>query len=290
MGTLNKIIVAMDNSKISEEVLKRALLLADEKNCSIAVVHAISAPWFDIPDYFGGKEIKDINETDIREKIEHRVQKLSQDTNIKCSVLVSKGDIADIIIYEAKHQNAQMIILGAHSKKDLKTKKFGSIAQKVTQNSHLPVLVVKTPAVHNYKNILVPSDLSDFSKKSILFTKNIFKQGVIKLVYIYQQPVDVDMDFYDLSFDEKVKLNEGVELFAKEDLKNFEKDVDIEKGDFIESSTTIENDLTNFIEKNGNDLVIIGSHGVKNITSFLFGSTASFLMKESPSDILVYVP
>jgi len=33
----------------------------------------------------------------------------------------------------------------------------------------------------------------------------------------------------------------------------------------------------------------VGSHGIKNIRSFLFGSTASYLMKESPSDILVYV-
>ncbi len=290
MGILNKIIVGVDNSKIADEVLKRAFLLASGENCSITVVHTISVPWFDTPDYFGGEEVKKIDESEIKKKIEEKVIKLNQDANINCSVLVCRGDVSDKIIHEANQQNAQLIILGAHSKEDLTTKKFGSTAQKITQNSHIPVLVVKNLANQNYKNILVPTDLSDFSQKSILFTKKIFKEGTIKLAYIYQQPVDMDMDFYNLTYEEKLTLNKKIEFYAKNDLKKFKKDVGIEQGDFIESSTIIENDLINFIEKNSTDLVIIGSHGVKNIKSFLFGSTASFLMKESPSDILVYVP
>ena len=288
MGTLNRIIAAIDSSKIADEVLKRALLLAKNEDSQITIVHTIDVPWFDVPDYFG-KETKEIDETQIRKKIESKIQELNEDTNIKCSVLVSKGDAADKIIYEAKRENAQMIILGAHSKEDMTTKKFGSTAQKVTQESHLPVLVVKNPANENYKNILAPTDLSEFSQKSIIFTKEVFEKDDIKLAYIYQQPSGTDMDFYSLAPEEKEILNKRIKLYAKQDLEKFEKSVGIEKGELVDSSTTIENDLVNFIKKNNNDLVIVGSHGIKNIRSFLFGSTASYLMKESPSDILVYV-
>ncbi|MEA3497827.1 MAG: universal stress protein [Campylobacterota bacterium] len=290
MEVLKRIVAAVDNSKIADEVLKRALLLAEEDDCVVTVVHTIDVPWFDAPKFFGGDEFKEIDEIQIKKKIEEKVEKLTKGTNVKYSVFVSSGDASGKIIHIAQQEDAQIIILGAHGKDDITTKKFGTTAQKVTQDSHIPVLVVKNRAEVDYKNILVPTDLSEFSQKSIQFTKNVFKNNDIKLVHIYQQPVKIDEEFYNLSYEEKELLNKRILFFAKQDLEKFEKSVDIQKGELIESSTTVEDDLTNVIKNNNNDLVIMGSHGTKNIHSFLFGSTASFLMKESPSDILVYVP
>lgn len=290
MRALNRIVAAVDNSKIADEVLKRALLLAKDENSAVTVIHTIDVPWFDRPDFFGGEEIKEIDETQIKKKIEDKIKKLNKDTNIKYSIFVSRGDASDKIIHIAKQENAQIIILGAHSKDDITTKKFGSTAQKVTQESHIPVLVVKNLAKEDYKKVLVPTDLSDFSKKSIQFAKNIFSEDDIKLVYLYYQPVKIDMDFYNLSYEDKEMLNKNILFLAKQDLDKFKIDIDIKNAELIESSTTIENDLINYMQENNNDLIIMGSHGTKNIQSFLFGSTASFLMKESPSDILVYVP
>ena len=290
MGTLNRIIAAVDNSKIADEVLKRALLLANGEDCVITVVHTIDVPWFDTPDFFGGEEIKEIDEIQIKKKIEEKVQKLNKDTNIKYSVLISRGDASDKIVHIAQQENAQIIILGAHSKEDITTKKFGSTAQKVTQDSHLPVLIVKNQASEDYKNILVPTDVSEFSQKSILFAKKIFNEELMKLAYLYQYANSYDIDFYNLSPEDEELINERMKFHANEHLERFEKSVGIKKGNLIENSINIDDDLINLIKKNDNDLVIIGSHGTKNIKSFLFGSTASFLMKESPSDILVYVP
>ncbi|MCK5110587.1 MAG: universal stress protein [Arcobacteraceae bacterium] len=290
MGTLNRIVAAIDNSQMADEVLKRALLLANKGNCVITVVHTIDVPWFDKPDFFGGEEIKEIDEIQIKKKIEEKVEKLNKDTNIKYSVLISRGDASDKIVHIAQQENAQIIILGAHSKEDITTKKFGSTAQKVTQNSHLPVLVIKNQANEYYKNILIPTDVSEFSQKSILFAKKIFDEESMKLAYLYQYANSYDIDFYSFGPEDEKLINERMEFHANEHLEKFKKSVGIEKGNLIESSTSIDDDLINLIEKNNNDLVIIGSHGTKNIKSFLFGSTASFLMKESPSDILVYIP
>ncbi len=290
MGTLNRIIAAVDNSKIADEVLKRALLFAKNEDSVVTIVHTIDVPWFDTPNFFGGTKIKETDETQIKKKIEQKVQKLNKDTNVKCIVLINKGDAPDRITHIAKQENAQIIILGAHSKEDIKTKKFGSTAQKVTQESHIPVLVVKNKANESYKNILVPTDVSEFSQESILFTKKIVNKESIELAYLYQYTNSYDIDFYNLSPIDEELINERVKFHATEHLKKFKKSVDIDKGELIESSTSIDNDLINLIIKNNNDLVLIGSHGTKNIISFLFGSTASFLMKESTSDILVYVP
>ena len=290
MGTLDKIIVAIDNSKISEEVLKRALLLANKNGSIIVIVHIINTPLFEAPDYFGGDKTQKIDQDEIKSQIENKIATLNNNPNIKCLVLVDSGDISDKIIHEAKQIDGQMIILGAHSTEELTTKKVGTTAKKIIQDSHLPIIIVKNPANKIYNNILAPTDLSDFSKKSILFTKNILKDGNIKLVYIYEEPVDKYIDYYNLSQEDKLVLDKKTESYIKADLKKFKENVGIETSDFIKCEITLENDLVNHIKNHKNDLVIIGSHGVKNIESFLFGSTAAFLMAESSSDILVYVP
>jgi len=58
----------------------------------------------------------------------------------------------------------------------------------------------------------------------------------------------------------------------------------------IGSIASINEDLLAYITKDEADLLVLGSKGVNNLNSFVFGSTASYLMQNSPIDVLVYVP
>ncbi len=53
---------------------------------------------------------------------------------------------------------------------------------------------------------------------------------------------------------------------------------------------SINEDLLEYIIKDKSDLLVLGSKGVDNLNSFVFGSTASYLVQSSPTDVLVYVP
>ncbi|MEA3497626.1 MAG: universal stress protein [Campylobacterota bacterium] len=303
MRDLNKILIAIDNSKISDEVLRRGFLLAKGCNSRVVVLHIIESPLFDKPDYFG-KSGKSVDLNQIKRDIDDRIQKIDNGSDVDYSIFVIQGDIADEIIYESKHQNAQMIVLGAHSKDDLSIKEFGTTALWVTQESHLPVLVVKNRVEGEYRNILAPTDLSEFSEKSILFSKNIFNKEYINTVYLYERTENLNIDFsnfapegeslivdfYNISVEDEELINLKIRAYARRNLEVFEERINISKGEIIESKTDINNDINTLLKENKNDLVIVGSHGTKNIKSFLFGSTASYLMKESRSDILVYVP
>jgi len=44
------------------------------------------------------------------------------------------------------------------------------------------------------------------------------------------------------------------------------------------------------INEENKDLVVLASNGVNNTDSFLYGSTALFMMENVKSDILIYVP
>ena len=58
----------------------------------------------------------------------------------------------------------------------------------------------------------------------------------------------------------------------------------------VEYKASINEDLLAYVVKDKADLLVLGSKGVGNLNSFLFGSTTSYLVQNSPTDVLVYVP
>ena len=60
--------------------------------------------------------------------------------------------------------------------------------------------------------------------------------------------------------------------------------------ELIGEDLSINEDLLECINKDDSDLLVLGSKGVNNLNSFIFGSTATYLMQRSPIDTLVYVP
>ena len=60
--------------------------------------------------------------------------------------------------------------------------------------------------------------------------------------------------------------------------------------ELIDYTASVNEDLLDYIKKDDADLLVLGSKGVGNLNSFVFGSTASYLVQRSPIDVLVYVP
>jgi len=64
------------------------------------------------------------------------------DGNIK--TLVKEGDYADSILLAAKESDADIIVLGSHSRKWLENVLIGSVTEKVLHNTTLPLFIVPT--------------------------------------------------------------------------------------------------------------------------------------------------
>ncbi len=73
-------------------------------------------------------------------------------------------------------------------------------------------------------------------------------------------------------------------------MKKFLKEVAGGEIALIGYRASINEDLLEYIIKEKSDLLVLGSKGVDNLNSFVFGSTASYLVQSSPVDVLVYVP
>ena len=289
MKKLKRIIVGIDIFAKSNNVLKRAFMLAKENGAELFIVHAVQTPWLSIPSYFGGKEIA-VDTKGIEKKIEKKIKALQKDTKVPYSILVKEGSADEILLYESKLLKADMLMLEGNRKG--KKNFLGTTAEKVAHQSHLPVLLVKNSVKEPYQNILAPTDFNTQSKQSILFAKNIFTDAKIKAIHTYEAFYASGIytaDSYTLEGLDLQQYNKAVRISAQNDLKKFIKDLDIKKGGIINGEFNSKESLLKYINKGSFDLVVIGSRGTAGFKALL-GSVASSILRGSSTDVLVYVP
>jgi len=161
---------------------------------------------------------------------------------------------------------------------------------KIIQNTHIPVLIVKNEAKTIYRKMIAPTNLSDYSRESILFTNELFTIPSRKYLYAYETMSDLSAMTYHISDKQRATLI--VEMFgeAKAALAKFVKEVGGGETVLIDWTAFLNEDLLEYITNDKVDLLVLGSKGVDDLNSFIFGSTASYLVQRSPIDVLVYVP
>ncbi len=286
MKKLKRIVVGLDVFEKSNGVLKRALALANEHKADLFVVHAVRTPWFAVPSYFGSKEIG-IDKEGITKKIEKKIKALNKDSKVSCFIFVKEGNATDIILYESKLNHADMIVIGKHSRAKGRKGFVGTTAQKVTHQSHLPVLIVNNNVKGSYKNIIAPTDFGMHSKQSVLFAKNAFPKAKINIVHAFET---IYMEGpYAVVGRDLSQYNDVAKSCAKNDLRDFMKAVSVKKGKVIDGEFYTKEALVKYIKEGSYDLVVVGSRGTAGFNALL-GSVATYILRETSSDVLVYVP
>ena len=286
MKKLKRIVVGLDVFEKSNDVLKRALALANEHKADLFVVHAVRTPWFAVPSYFGSKEIG-IDKEGITKKIEKKIKALNKDSKVSCFIFVKEGNATDIILYESKLNHADMIVIGKHSRAKGRKGFVGTTAQKVTHQSHLPVLIVNNNVKGSYKNIIAPTDFGMQSKQSVLFAKNVFPKAKINIVHAFET---IYMEGpYAVVGRDLSQYNDVAKSCAKNDLRDFMKAVSVNKGKVIDGEFYTKEALVKYIKEGSYDLVVVGSRGTAGFNALL-GSVATYILRETSRDVLIYVP
>lgn len=286
MKKLKRIVVGIDVFENSNNVLERAFTLAKEHKAQLSIVHAVQMPWFSMPNYFNKSDIS-IDKSGIKKKIEKKIKKLSTAAKVTYVISVKEGNVDDVILSASKSHKAHMILIGAHSKAKGSKRLLGTTAQKVAHQSHLPVLIVKNSSEGTYQNILAPTDFGMQSKQSVRFAKNVFPKAQISVVHASETIYTKGP--YTVIGDDFTSYNEVAKACAEKDMNDFIKDVSAKKGKVIDGGTDNKKVLLEYIKKESCDLVVVGSRGTLGFRSLL-GSVASYILKTSPCDVLVYVP
>jgi len=135
---MKKILVGFDGSEGSEQALNRAMMLIDEYGelILLAVVPSPSEKTFVDKEIYG--------------KLKKKAERLIADAiadigshDFTITGVVEQGDAAAIIIDAASRLDVDLIVLGRRGLSELGRYLIGSVANKVVQYAHKPVMVVR---------------------------------------------------------------------------------------------------------------------------------------------------
>lgn len=152
---MKKILIALDYDPTAQKVAETGFLLSQHQRVEITLLHVIGNPSYYSPSVydpimgFGGFTNLDLLAPDMMNDLKNKslnfLEKTKQhlgDNNIK--VLVKEGSTAELILETAKELNADVIVMGSHSKKWLENILMGSITEHVLHNTSMPLFIIPT--------------------------------------------------------------------------------------------------------------------------------------------------
>lgn len=284
MSKFKQILVAVDRSDISDNVLKRAFLFAKQKDAQLVVLHVVKTS---LVDSLFDEQISD---DEIASSFMTKIDKINREICADYVFMVEHGDIIDSVMSKVHRLKIDMLIIGSHSKEDMASNHFGSTALKLIEKTHKPVLVVKNRAKGEYKRAIAPTNLSEYSKESISFANTLLDGVSWKYIYAYDSISEFYVGAYRISEAILEEASKNARIAAKRDFDGFLKGLSEGEKKLVEFHVSINEDLLEYIENDGADLLVLGSKEVRGLSSFVFGSVASYLLKKTTLDTLVYVP
>ena len=148
---VKQILVATDNSEISQRAVAYAVDLAAALQSALTAIHVIDLPFVaerqSVPGSASPTHLTEPIEDYLRQAAEGLMNDLAASCRkhgIQFKSLIKMGHPVEKIIETAHSINADMIILGSHGRGALGATLLGSVALGIIhQNIHIAVLIVK---------------------------------------------------------------------------------------------------------------------------------------------------
>ncbi|WP_456393115.1 universal stress protein [Persephonella sp.] len=288
-----KILVGVDFTDITDQILQSAIYIAKIFNSEIKLVHVIENTIFpvaldDLEPLVDPEEFKKIVETVERlteeagKKLEEIASQINEREGIKTSYIVKTGDIAEEILEICEQGNFDLVIIGAHKNALTESILLGNEAEKIVNKARSSVLVVKGKSVDNIKKLLVGYDFLPNSIEALETAKEIAKKVGAEIDIIHADTEEGFAHFahiYETVFQKKISLlKELKEKLEKED--SIKVDFEIIKA---EPAVAILEAIKDF----NPDMVVVGKRQRKDIKRFFLGTIAMKVVKNSPVPVLI---
>ncbi|NTV12735.1 MAG: universal stress protein [Desulfobulbaceae bacterium] len=144
MRDFRKILVPVDFSENSPQLLRDAADLAEKFGASLAVVFVVQS----FEDYSGffvpHIPINQFEEELFRGATEKMAKFLAENLRpgIPCEQKILQGDVAETLVNYATASDISLIVMGTHGYKGLEKVLFGSVAERVVKTAPCPVLTI----------------------------------------------------------------------------------------------------------------------------------------------------
>ncbi|TDD96880.1 universal stress protein [Flavobacterium cellulosilyticum] len=146
---MKKVLITLDYDSSSQKVAERGFTMAKAMQAEIILLHVISNPTLYYTGYtasfIGMMPLQTKNVDDLKTVALNFLDKIKHELgNEGIQILVKEGDTVDSILEAAKDLQADIIVLGTHSRKWLENIVMGSVAEKVLKDTSLPLFIIPT--------------------------------------------------------------------------------------------------------------------------------------------------
>ncbi|MCL4266288.1 MAG: universal stress protein [Anaerolineae bacterium] len=140
------LLVPLDGSKLAEAALPLALAIAGRFESTITLLRVVNVPHFVVSSHDFPQLYVSLQE-DMREEATAYIQLKQNDLMVSGYIIngrVAEGDsVADIILDAADELGVDAIVMSTHGRGGIKRWVFGSVADKILQEAHVPILLVR---------------------------------------------------------------------------------------------------------------------------------------------------
>jgi nucleotide-binding universal stress UspA family protein len=167
-----KLLCAVDLGEASAKVLRWAGLLARTFGARVEVLYA---DWWEPPRYFTEAQIQALvaQARAHRATVRQQLAALSRDAlgpDVRHNLLVIEGQPATVILDHARHQVADLLVMGSHGRTGMARLRLGSVAEDVTRQTPCPVLIVKGDQDEgglNIRQVLCPVNFTALARQCL---------------------------------------------------------------------------------------------------------------------------
>lgn len=270
-----RILVLSDLMDFSETVAKKTLFLASKYKIPLDVLHVEEKSFFEFL-----KEKKPSYLQKCKETLEQMYE--GADVRVFCKY----GDTIPIIQEHIEQNGITAIIAGFKRKRTfLQDITQGSHLDSIIRKTNLPVLVIKTEDEPDYKNILIPTDLSQESKQNIEYLAKLFPDAVFYIEHYYHVFFENRLSLYGLDKNDSDEFMDHYKYEAIDNLKKFVASLSLpasirvhyKAAQYMEINTLIRRSM---ISKEI-DLLSLSTSGFVSIFSF-------DLLEHSSKDVMIF--
>jgi len=278
MNQFEKILIALDNSPMDNELMESAKFISSfSRGSEFHFINIIKD--FDAPENLL-KQFPNIIEGAIKERkeaINEKAAKYLGDEDVTFKISVVKGNILkEILSYSAKIKS-DLIIVGRKNER----KGGGILNNRLARRANCSLMIIPNGTIRKIEKILVPIDFSENSIMALQIAAAIGKRAKAKIITqnVYQIPVG-----YHYSGKTKSEFAKVMEQHAKEDYARLTRSINLKGLDVEQIYTESQDDhVMEDVYKTAKllkvDSVIIGARGRTAASAFFIGSKAEKLIQ-----------
>ena len=298
MQPLAHILAAGDLSPHADLVLARAAQLAAQHGAALKVLHVVDhvlgadrPPDNILKLAFGTPgEVETTLKQEAKATLNAKLAALPEAALLRAAVEARIGTPFLDIIVQARAAGADLVVLGAHGRGELKDWLLGTTAERVVRKGDRPVLVVKRPPEGPYRHVLVAVDFSDTSHRALALAAHLAPGAHLTLLHAYEFWYEARLT--DMSEEARRHLRQEHEQSVRAQMAALAQEAGLDTNRFtlLVRYGYPPTAIVKTIADQHADLVAIGTHGLSGLRYVLLGSVAEHVLREAGCDVLVARP